>query len=171
IDPLPDDDNPTWEQVNQVVIEEGSGGGPGGGFGFGPRGIPGMPQIPRPPFGPFGPGMPGMPGRFQDRTTTTRRGDERTTYTREDGAGDAVTIRKTYELKVPPAAGRTTSLTLTGNGVIAFDSKKGLPQTVDFTATLNIISGNTNTRFPLTVSYKLVAPPAPGTPTSPPAAA
>src|SRR5258708_38931750 len=110
IDPLPDDDGPTREQVNQVTIEEGSGGGQAG-WGLGPRGFPGMPSMPRPP------GMPGFPGRQQpDRQTTTRKGDERTTFRREAGPGDTVTIRKTYELKEPPAAGRNSSLTRTGNG-------------------------------------------------------
>jgi S1-C subfamily serine protease len=203
VDALPGDERQAWDSANKFTIEEVTGGGSE--FGpFGPRGMPrmpgmpspggmpGMPSMPRPPFGPPGmgglPGMrppgigPGGPGGGSSEKSTFRTGEERSKYTRGGAAGDTVQINKTYEMTVPAAAGQADSLTLTGNGVITFDVKNGLPKRIEFSGTFDISVKNVHVRLPFTVNYRLLegeererilkpAPaPSPNSGTNPPAA-
>ena len=168
IDPLPQDNRPNWESSNQctigIVEDSGGRGGPPGfpGFPGGRFGTPRMPGFGGPPGFPGGPGGPGFgpgfgPGVNDDPAPkNVRTGDERTSYSRQGRAGDTVTIHKTYQLKVPPTATSNTSLDLSGQGNVNFDTRNGLPQNIDFKANFQINSGNTSLRVPITVTCKLL---------------
>ena len=108
--PLPPDGRTTWETVGVFTISEGNGARPN------PNGMPRGPNFPRPPGFPGNP-FTGLPGT-SPAPTTTRKGRERVTYTRTAAAGDVVTIKKNYELKVE---GGTT---LIGEGRSSSTSRK-----------------------------------------------
>jgi S1-C subfamily serine protease len=165
IDPLPDDDRANWDVTSPCSITEGSGGfqsrpfGPPGMMGPGMPGRIGPPGMPGRPFGP--PGRPfGPPGGFggggNDNEVTIRNGEERSVYTRLPAQGDTIPIRKNYELKVPPVAGSSTSLNLSGDGMIQFDPKQGLPRSIEFNGSFNASLKNISLKFPVTVTCKLI---------------
>jgi S1-C subfamily serine protease len=146
LDALPPDNRQTWEISNHCTIEESSGGGvPFGPRGFprGPRGMPGPPRMP---------GMPGAPGRGE---ATTRQGEERSVYTRGTTVGNTVSIKKHYEMKVP-AQGSAPALDLTGEAQLSFDTRLGVPRSIEFKGALSVSATNNRTRIPVTVSYKIL---------------
>jgi hypothetical protein len=134
IEPLPQDNQVTWETTGTCGITEGSSGRP---FG------PGM--MPRPRFGP----------RFQEEPKPARQAAEKSVYTRGAAVGDIVTIQKRYELKADATA-TSQGLNLSGDATITFDTKDGLPRAVEFKGSYTVSSVNKTLRVPLTVSYKLI---------------
>src|SRR5262249_6570449 len=134
-DPLPQDNQVSWEINGTCGITEGSSGRP---FG------PGM--IPRPPR--FGP-------RFQEEPKVSRQATEESVYTRGAMVGDPGTVQKRYEMKAP-AAGTSAALDLSGDATITFDAKDGFPRAVEFKGSYTESTTNTTKRVPLTVSCKLV---------------
>ncbi len=149
IDALPDDDRTTWEHNSEITITERREAPRE--HAFGP---PGFPRMPR---GPFGPNFPGMPGRREpEPEVITRTGEVHIVYTRVGVEGDVITIRKKYEMKVPPSAQSNSSVTMTGDGEVAFDAKLGIPRHVQFKATLSENIKGVSVSIPITVTCSLV---------------
>jgi serine/threonine protein kinase len=77
---------------------------------------------------------------------------ERRAYSVGSPAGDAVEIRKDYELRSKEMQGGVPRVRLAGDGRITFDVRAGLPRALEFRATLETATRRT----PLTVTCKLL---------------
>jgi len=182
VEPLSPEGQSTWEVTAACTITEKSGGRPaapgmpGGGAGGFPGGMPGFPRA---PFGPRGrggiPGMPGMPGGGLpggglpggglpgggpggggQAETNVYLAQERTTYSLGKKDGDLVEITKNYDLHTVERGGGQPHLQVTGNGLVTFNAKAGMPKSLKFDLVLQENSGTGIFRLPVKVTYQLL---------------
>ena len=144
---LPSTRRPTWTNsfAITVVISEESGDAlnPPGRF---------RPRI-RPPGFPGFPPMPGFPGGAAK--TTRIPGKIRIVYTTQESVGDLVKIKKEFDLEATEPGARQPRVKLTGNGVFTFDTKLGIPNRMEYTATLVENEQNKTTKLPIKLTYQL----------------
>jgi S1-C subfamily serine protease/serine/threonine protein kinase len=159
LEQLPSVRRQTW--VNSfavtIVISEETGHGFGGPGGFGRRFRP-------PRFSGFG----------DSETKTTRiPATIRIAYQMQDAKGDLLKIKKDFVLET-----REPRIKLTGTGTFTFDSKIGVPRSLDYSATLIENEKNETTKLRIKVTYDLIdgnvprdniaqAPPNPVNPATP----
>ncbi|MBL8816299.1 MAG: trypsin-like peptidase domain-containing protein [Planctomyces sp.] len=130
------------------------------------------PGIPRSPFGPrggFGPGFPpgfgppgfGPPGfggaRQQEETIDVIPATERTTYKSAQELNGRISLTKSYEFTTTVNPERP-HLKIRGTGTVVFDTKRGMPQSLEYQATVEVNEDGEHDRFPLTVTYTLRDP-------------
>ena len=108
----------------------------------------------RPPGFPGFPPLPGFPG---GATTTTTRipGKVKIVYSLQESVGDLIKIKKEFDLEATEPAARQPRVKLTGSGLFTFDLKLGIPNRMDYTATLVENEENKTTRLPIKLSYQL----------------
>jgi len=135
IDSLPHDDRLSWEFSTTCTV--GENGAPAGPRGWRPH------MSGNRPVGP------------QAKPKNVRVATELTSYRRGEAAGTVLTITKQYEMKVP-AAGTSPAMKLVGKGEIRFDTQAGMPQAIDYKATLTLTSTNATVRLPVKVTYTLL---------------
>ena len=122
---LPVDDAESWQDGSGISITSKSSPA------FGPR------------FGPFA-------GNNEETVTG---GGERVNYQITERSKKQVTIKRTYELTSPPAAGKATSYRMTGEGTWIFNQKLGVSERADHKLELEITSDNQTTKMPVTVAW------------------
>ncbi|MCY2995979.1 MAG: SHD1 domain-containing protein [Planctomycetota bacterium] len=128
IEPLPDQDRPSWSVEGGVVIKEkGQQGGPARPFGH-------------PLSQPTGGGKP-------EKTTS---GSRSSSFTRESESGDNVIFKKTFRLESP---GDTQSIAVEGEGRWTFNRKLGMSESLDFSQRLTVKEKNVSFAIPLTIKY------------------
>ncbi|MDB5346969.1 MAG: peptidase and chymotrypsin/Hap [Schlesneria sp.] len=137
LEQLPSVRRQTW--VNSfavtIVISEGGEPGFGGPGGFGRRFRP-----------------PRFPGFGDSDTKTTRiPATIRIAYQMQDAKGDLLKIKKDFVLET-----REPRIKLTGTGTFTFDSKIGVPRSLDYSATLVETDKNETTKLPIKVTYDLI---------------
>jgi S1-C subfamily serine protease len=131
----------------------------------------------RPRFRP--PGFPGFPG-FNDNPQKTTRipGKVRVAYTLQEAIGDLQKIKKEFDLEAREDGAADTRIKLTGSGVFTFNTRTGVPRSLEYAATLIENEQNKTSRLPIRLSYQISEdrPPnqnvaqAPPDPVNPPAA-
>ena len=183
IDPLPANDEKTWQRYEAVTITASRPGWDDPLAGLRPPGLwppalrpPGWrgPRL-RPPMGPFGDPYGGPFG--EPRETDSRfAAVQKTTYTADEPSRGTVVIRKRLEMKTLDDTGPHPAVELTGSGQTVFDLKEGVPQKVTFSGTLVIRQGGRTEQVPVTLACELitggepltgVAAPAPAAPAAP----
>jgi len=130
-EPLGDGAQKSWRVANGVTITE---------TGSDSRG----------PFGPRGPR--GLPGAGNDEKTTG--GSESTNYVVQSDDGKLVTIERTYALTSPPPTGDDSGYTMNGVGAIVFNRELSVLESVGYSVSLNIGSGNSTVSIPVNVSLQ-----------------
>lgn len=153
LEQLPSLRRPNWSNSYAVtiVISEESGDSLGPLSRFRPRfRPPGFPGFPGPP------GFPGFPGVDTPPPKVTRiPGKIRVNYTLQETAGDLVRIKKEFDLEARDQPAGEPRIKLTGNGIFTFDTKAGIPHSLDYAATLVEHEQNKTTRLPIRLSYQL----------------
>ncbi len=171
IEQLPRGSRRSWKSENALLItqvKEEEGWGYPGLPGFRrPSAFPRPPSVPRPPSfpriprsirPPVRPGFPRYPSfsPFAEPATTvnTFPAMERIVYELGKSSGETVTIKKRYELKPLVKSGQAPPLEMVGQGEIVFNKKTGLPESMQYRATLSRTAENVTLRIPLTVTYE-----------------
>lgn len=144
LEQLPSVRRSTWSHSFAVTIvqSEGSGEASNGLGRFGPRFRP--------------PRFPGLPGfRDNDVKTTRIPGTVRITYNLQDPKADLLKIKKSFELETSEHQRGGPRIKLTGTGEFVFDTKAGVPRSLDYTATLVENDKNATTKLPIKLTYQL----------------
>ena len=147
LESLPKTRRPTWSQtssVNIVFTEQSNQFGP---HGFRPRF--------RPPRPPGFPGFPGFPGDEPPKSTKVP-GKLRIDYAMQETVGDLVRIKKTIDLEAREQANAEPRVKLTGSGIFSFDTKTGVPHSLDFSGVLVENENNKTTKVPIKLTYQLI---------------
>ena len=146
---LPSTRRPTWTNSFAITVimseESGDALNPPGRF---------RPRV-RPPGFPGFPPLPGFPGGGGVTKTTRIPGKVRIVYTLQESVGDLIKIKKEFDLEATEPGARQPRVKLTGSGIFTFDSKLGIPNRMDYTATLVENEQNKTTRLPIKLTYQL----------------
>ena len=89
----------------------------------------------------------GWPGSGPEKITA---GSESTTFTYKSEKGDIVTFAKTYRLH---SEKDKESVTITGNGIWAFNRRLNIPESLDCKYDMNFKKDNVSVTLPVTVKY------------------
>jgi hypothetical protein len=128
IEPLPDDDRPSWSVEGGVVIKEkGQPSGSGRPFGH-------------PLSRPTGGGKP-------EKTTA---GSRASSFTREGESEGNVLFKKTFRLESP---GDSESIVVEGEGRWTFNRKLGMSESLDFSERITVKEKNVSFTIPVTIKY------------------
>jgi HEAT repeat protein len=160
IEPFPDGAQASWEDEDDITLSEvetsgGGGAPPALSFGrpnlFDARSrLRGGSRLrsriaPRPQPQP------------QPRVKVTNHpAKQKTTYTLVGASGDAVTIRKEYELATVETVDDGPKMRVVGQGQITFDRALGIPRALEFTANMETREPNVTVRFPIKVACRLL---------------
>ncbi|MBS0201648.1 MAG: trypsin-like peptidase domain-containing protein [Planctomycetes bacterium] len=142
LEALPKTRRQNWSQtasVNIVFTEQSNQFGPPNRF--------------RPRFRP--PGFPGFPGDAPPKTTRVP-GKLRIDYVIQETVGDQVRIKKTIDLEARENPNAEPRVKLTGSGIFSFDTRTGVPHSLDFSATLVEHENNNTTKVPIKLTYQLI---------------
>lgn len=125
-------------------------------FGFGPRFRPGM------GIGGFPGRFGGPPGRFgglpgfeePEQVIEEIPAVERSTYRTGQVLNNQIALQKTYEL-VAAKPGSQPYMVIRGTGNVVFDLARGVPASLDYSATIERSDESGKAKFPVTVQYNL----------------
>jgi serine protease Do len=113
------------------------------------------PRYTRPPMHPRFPGYRGgSPFSEPPAAVVMLPAMERTVYELGKSSGETVTIKRRYELRALEKSGEPPPLEMTGEGEILFNRKTGVPESMQFKATLSRTAGGVTTRIPLQVTCR-----------------
>lgn len=149
----------SYEENSTLQRIKRSGRGPGGLGGPGGRGF--MP--PRMPMGPrgFGGSRFGGGGPFgqdqPDEVVDTIPAVERVSYRTGQELNGKLSLQKTYEF-ITTRNPQQPYMKIRGTGTVVFDLKLGMPQSLEYNATLESNDEDGHSSFPLKVSYTLRDP-------------
>ena len=161
IEPLSENGRNRWGYEHQITIsrtETEQNSAPRS-FPAGPPRMRGrFPTIPRGRFGPGAPfaGNPFGGNNQQNQRVTEIPAIERVQFRLSDKQGDVIKISKTYHLETRENG--NSSLKMDGNGTILFDTKLGVPRSVEFTAKIARNNNNTLVTIPIRFSATLQNP-------------
>jgi hypothetical protein len=128
-------------------------------FGFGPRFRPGM------GIGGFPGRFGGPPGRFgglpgfeePEQVIEEIPAVERSTYRTGQMLNNQIALQKTYEL-VAAKPGSQPYMVIRGTGNLVFDLARGVPASLDYSATIERSDEDGKAKFPVTLQYNLRNP-------------
>lgn len=124
---------------------------------FGPRGF-GSPNFRPPGFGGPGFGPPGFGGDVrQEEPEEVIPAIERVGYAVDRELDGRISISKTYEFVTTRNADRP-EVRIQGKGTLVFDTRVGMPQSLEYKATFETNDEDGQSRIPITVSYLLRNP-------------
>lgn len=151
LEQLPSIRRPAWSNTFAVTIviseETGDALGPSR---FRPRMRPGFPGFPGPP------GFPGFGFDSPVAPKVTRiPGKIKINYTLQESEGDLVKIKKDFDLEAREQDAGEPRVKLTGSGIFVFDTKGGIPRSMDYSATLVEHEQNKTTKLPIRLTYQL----------------
>jgi hypothetical protein len=132
---LPENENDSWSVDSGVAITKNESNDR-----FGNR------------FGPFG----GNPfGGDANQQKNVSAAAELTQYQIVDRQSDLLSVRKNYQLTMPPTD-KNQTFAMTGEGTWTFDRSDNMPASSDMQYKLSITSGNTNVIVPIKVKFDRV---------------
>jgi serine/threonine protein kinase len=118
---------------------------------------------------PFGPrfrrpgfrGLPGFPGNPNALENEGRRGTRipgtvRIAYTLQESVGHLLKFKKDFELEAREQPGDKPRVKLTGSGIVTFDTRAGVPRSLDYSGVLVENEPNKTTRLPIRLAYNLI---------------
>lgn len=100
-----------------------------------------------PPRSPFG----------QDVEQERLNAEETTKVTVEKVTPEAVTLKREYRLQTVEAVDGKPRMEFSGSGTITFDRRRNLPASMDYAANFIVRESNTETKYPITVKYRLLS--------------
>ena len=115
---------------------------------------------PRQPFGPRfrPPGFPGFPNAPDNEVQRSTRipGTVRVVYTLQESVGHLLKFKKDFELEAREQPGDKPRVKLTGSGIVTFDTRAGVPRSLDYSGALVENEHNKTTRLPIKLTYTLI---------------
>lgn len=123
-EPLPDTRQQSWVSENGVTVRQG-----GGDSGF---------PFPRTPF-----------DEPERQTSATERSEYKVTGT----SGDLTTINRKYTFSMPSADAEEPAIDVVGEGNWVFDTKIGLPNSMEFSQKMVLKTKSTTVEIPVKVRY------------------
>jgi S1-C subfamily serine protease/HEAT repeat protein len=166
IEKLPGGWKKQWKESELTTItleqEEIERFGVPGFGGFGPRGPGGFWPD---PFGPGGVrrrfGPPGFVDPFgidRERTKTSLAALEEATFTLTEAPDDKAIIAKRYSLKTLSGDPKLPKVEMTGTGRTTFDTRRGLPLSIEFKASFSVTTGGATQGAPIKIAVQLIEP-------------
>jgi hypothetical protein len=93
----------------------------------------------------------------QDVEKERLNAEETTKVTVQNTTADAVTLKREYRLQTVEAVDGKPRMEFSGSGTITFDRHRNLPSNMDYAANFIVRETNTETKYPITVKYRLLS--------------